>query len=49
MAEIRKELQGKGGEIPFTSVRHALSQLENRNAAEQVGNSKTWRHRGGAS
>jgi hypothetical protein len=49
MAEIRKELQGMGVEIPFTSIRPALSQLEKRNAAEQVGNSRTWRHRGGAS
>jgi hypothetical protein len=49
MAEIRKALQEKGAEISFTSVRHALSQLEARNAAEQVGASKTWRHRGGAS
>jgi hypothetical protein len=49
MAEIRKALQEKGAEISFTSVRHALSQLEARNAAEQVGASKTWRHRGGVS
>jgi hypothetical protein len=48
MAEIRKALYQKGIEISFTSVRHALSQLETRRAAEQVGNSKTWQHRGGA-
>ena len=48
MAEIRKALHQKGIEISFTSVRHALSQLETRSAAEQVGNSKTWRHRSGA-
>jgi hypothetical protein len=49
MAEIRKALHEKGTEISFTSVRHALSQLEARNAAEQVETSKTWRHCGGAS
>ena len=46
-AEIRKALQEKGREVAFTSIRHALSQLEARHAAEQVGDSKTWRHRGG--
>ena len=44
-AEIRKALQDKGIEMPFTSIRHALGQLEARNAAEQVGNAKNWRHR----
>ena len=48
IADIRKALQEKGTEISFTSLRHALSQLEKRNAAEQVGDSRTWRHRGGA-
>jgi len=48
-AEIRKALLEKGIEISFTSLRHALSQLEAREAAEQIGNSRTWRHRGGAS
>ena len=47
-AEIRKALLEKGIEISFTSLRHALGQLETREAAEQVGNSRTWRHRGGA-
>ena len=46
-ADIRKALQEKGREVAFTSIRHALSQLAARNAAEQVGDSKTWRHRGG--
>ena len=46
-AEIRKALQEKGVEVSFTSIRHGLAQLETRNAAEQVGNSRTWRHRGG--
>lgn len=45
-AEIRKALQEKGREVSFTSIRHALSQLEARNRAEQVGDSKAWRHRG---
>ena len=44
-AEIRKALQDKGIEMAFTSIRHALGQLEERNAAEQVGNAKNWRHR----
>jgi len=29
--------------IPFTSIRHALGQLEARHTVEQVANSKTWR------
>ena len=49
IAEIRKALQEKGTEISFTSLRHALSQLETRNAAEQAGNTRTWRLRGSAS
>jgi hypothetical protein len=48
-AEIRKALQDKGIELPFTSIRHALAQLEARNSAEQVGETRTWRHRGAAS
>jgi hypothetical protein len=47
-AEIRAALQrDKGVAMAFTSIRHALGQLEARQTAEQVGNSKTWRHRGG--
>jgi hypothetical protein len=46
-AEIRKALQDKGVAISFPSIHHALRQLEARNAAEQVGDSKSWRHRGG--
>jgi len=45
-AEIRKALQDKGVEVAFTSIRHSLGQLETRNAAEQVGNTRSWRHRG---
>ena len=47
-AEIRKALHDKGIEISFTSLRHALDQLVARKAAKQVGDSKTWRHRGAA-
>jgi hypothetical protein len=46
-AEIRKALQDKGVAISFPSIRHALRQLGARNAAEQVGDSKSWRHRDG--
>jgi hypothetical protein len=45
MAEIRKALHGEGIEMAFTSIRHALTQLERRNTTEQVGD-KTWRQRG---
>jgi hypothetical protein len=49
-AEIRTALQrDKGVDVAFTSIRHALGQLEARNAIEQVGDSKTWRHRGQSS
>jgi hypothetical protein len=48
-AEIRRSLQrDQGVAIAFTSIRHALGQLEERGAAEQVADSKTWRHRGTA-
>ena len=48
-AEVRKALQEKGVDVSFTSIRHGLSQLEARNAAEQVGDSRSWRPRGGES
>jgi hypothetical protein len=48
-AEIRKALQDKGVAMAFTSIRHALGQLESRNSAEQVADSKTWRYRSGGS
>jgi hypothetical protein len=48
-AEIRKTLQDKGIEVSFTSLRQGLGQLEARNAAEELGNSKTWRIGRGAS
>ena len=47
-AEIRSTIQReKGVAIAFTSIRHALGQLESRGLAEQVGNSNTWRYREG--
>ena len=46
-AEIRTAIQrDKGVSMAFTSIRHALGQLEARNAAEQIADSKTWRYRG---
>jgi hypothetical protein len=45
-AEIRAALQSdKGAAVAFTSIRHAIGQLEARQAIEQVGDSKTWRIR----
>src|SRR5204863_2027749 len=46
--EIRKALQANGVAISFASIGHALGQLERRDAAEQVGDSKTWRYPGDA-
>ena len=46
-AEIRKALQDNGVTISFASIRHALRQLEARNAAEQVGDSNSWRYHEG--
>jgi len=39
-AEIRKALQDNGVAMAFTSIRHALGQLEQRNAAEQSATAK---------
>jgi hypothetical protein len=48
-AEIRTAIQrDKGVAMAFTSIRHALGQLEARRAAEQVADSKTWRYTGGS-
>ena len=48
-AEIRSAIRrDKGVAIAFTSIRHALNQLEERRTAEQVADSKTWRYRGAA-
>ena len=47
--EIRATLQrDKGVSMAFTSIRHALGQLAARQAVEQVGDSNTWRHKGGS-
>jgi len=47
-AEIRTTIQrDKGVAIAFTSIRHALGQLEQRRVAEQIADSKTWRYHGG--
>ena len=48
-AEIRSAIQrDKGVALAFTSIRHALAQLETRHAAEPVGDGKTWRFTGRA-
>jgi hypothetical protein len=47
--EIRNVLRSERGvALAFTSIRHALGQLEARRVAEQVAHSKTWRYRGDA-
>lgn len=47
--EIRSAIQReKGVAIAFTSIRHALGQLEARRVAEQVRDSNAWRYRGSA-
>lgn len=44
-AEIRSAIQrDKGVAMAFTSIRHALGQLEDRRVAEQAADSKTWRY-----
>jgi len=43
-AEIRRALEAKGTTLSFPSIRYALEQLAARDAARQVGNSKTWRY-----
>ena len=46
-AEIRTTIQrDKGVAIAFTSIRHALGQLEARQLAEPADGNKTWRYRG---
>lgn len=48
-AEIRSALQrDKGVSMAFTSIRHALGQLEGRHTAEQVADTRTWRYSGTA-
>jgi len=44
--EIRHALQQeKGVSMAFTSIRHALGQLESRQAVEQLDGGKSWRYR----
>ena len=44
-SEIRNLLRREQGvALAFTSIRHALGQLQGRHAAEQVAQSKTWRY-----
>ena len=44
--DIRNALRRERGPVmAFTSIRHALNQLESRQAIERVGDSKTWRYR----
>jgi hypothetical protein len=46
-SEIRNVVRHQRGvALAFTSIRHALAQLEARRVAEQVADSKTWRYRG---
>jgi hypothetical protein len=45
-AEIRQALQrDKGVDVAFTSIRHALGQLQAKNTVE-AGNDRTWRYLG---
>jgi hypothetical protein len=45
--EIRNLLRrDQGVALAFTSIRHALGQLQGRHAAERVAQSKTWRYLG---
>jgi hypothetical protein len=47
--EIRRVLrQEQGVVLAFTSIRHALGQLEARHIAEHVAGSKSWRYRSAA-
>jgi len=43
-AEIRRALQESGKTMSFPSIGYSLRQLAARNAARQVGASKTWRY-----
>ena len=46
-AEIRNAIQRERGiAIAFTSIRHALGQLDSRGVVEQVADGNTWRWRG---
>ena len=41
-AAIRKGLSGKGIDMPYTSIRHALGQLEARGEVSLAADGKTW-------
>jgi hypothetical protein len=41
-AAIKKALAEKGHEIPYTSIRHGLGQLQARGEASLAGDGKTW-------
>ncbi|HEV2301970.1 MAG TPA: hypothetical protein VGR91_10420 [Stellaceae bacterium] len=44
--DIRNALRRERGVVmAFTSIRHALTQLEGRQSIERVADSKTWRYR----
>ena len=43
-AEIRKALLAKGIELPFTSIRHGLGQLQERGEVRVAEDGKTWTH-----
>jgi hypothetical protein len=46
-AAIRTTLQNTNGAVlPFTSIRHALSQLQSQGLAEPSGDGKSWRYMG---
>jgi hypothetical protein len=49
-ADIRKALQSdKGVAMAFTSIRHALGQLADRNEVQALADGKTWRYLGASS
>jgi hypothetical protein len=41
-AAIKKALAAKGHDIPYTSIRHSLGQLQARGEASLAGDGKTW-------
>jgi hypothetical protein len=43
-AAIKKVLAGKGHDIPYTSIRHGLGQLQARGEASVGADGKTWRY-----
>jgi hypothetical protein len=46
-ADIKRGLKGKGTDLPFSSIRHALGQLQARGQATVAEDSKTWTYAGG--